>query len=429
MLEGGVLVHTDGALKMPEILEHLDRRVAQIPKLKQRIHRPGRLRGRPVWVDDPRFDIRNHVRATTVAPPGGTTELLAAAATAYGSLLDRRRPLWELWFLTGGTDGRIGALLKLHHAVADGLAAVAMMSSLFDLDAATPDPGPNSWQPSPPPRNRALLVDNLAAKARALRTAAAALTRPGPTLDRGRRLLRTARGYAGQSAAPGSSLNQPVQAGRRIQFLTLEVAAMKDVAHSCGGTLNDVVLDLWAGGLRHLLAARGEPTAGLQLVTAVAASVRSAAEFGAADNRVGTLVMPLQVGESDPRRRLEHIVSTTRATKAAQRPGAILGFLAALAGTPIGRYYATHQRANNVVVTNVTGPPEPVYLLGARVGEILPIIEILGNIGLTLCAFSYTGRVFLVVTADAAGFPDLDVLTSGMQQDWDGLLARRGPPT
>jgi WS/DGAT/MGAT family acyltransferase len=300
---------------------------------------------------------------------------------------------------------------------------MAIMSSLFDLDAEAADPNssPDRWVPLPPPADRKLLADNLSATVRTLWMAMATVTRPRQTVDRGRLLIRTARGYAGRSAAPGSSLNQPVRAGRRIQFLTLDVTAMKDVAHSCGGTLNDVVLDLWAGGLRQLLAARDEPTAGVELITAVAVSLRSATELGTVDNRTGALVMPLPVGEPDPRRRLERIVATTRAIKATQPPAPIAGFLAALAGTPLGRYYVNHQRANNVLVTNVTGPPVPVYLLGARVREILPIIQILGNVGLTLCAFSYAGQAFLVVTADAAGFPDLDVLTRGMQQDWAGL--------
>jgi len=102
------------------------------------VHFPGPLLGRPLWVDDDRFDIHQHVYQTAVDPPGGDTELLDAAVRICGGLLDRARPLWELWFLTGLTGGRVGVLLKLHHSVADGIAAVAVMASLFDTGPGTP---------------------------------------------------------------------------------------------------------------------------------------------------------------------------------------------------------------------------------------------------------------------------------------------------
>jgi len=108
--------------------------------------------------------------------------------------------------------------------------------------------------------------------------------------------------------------------------------------------------------------------------------------------------------------------------KATQQPAAIAGFMAALAATPLARPFTTHQRTNNVLVTNVPGPPVPMYMFGARVVEILPIVELVGNVGLVLCAFSYAGRLSLVVTADATGFPDLDVLVDGMEREWDALV-------
>lgn len=116
------------------------------------------------------------------------------------------------------------------------------------------------------------------------------------------------------------------------------------------------------------------------------------------------------------------IVRTTRKAKADQRPAAIMGVLAGLAATPIGAYFTAHQHASNVIVTDVIGPPVPVYILGARILDILPIVQLVGNIGLTLCAFSYAGQVFLVVTADASGFPDVDVLIAGMERDWHALI-------
>jgi hypothetical protein len=168
----------------------------------------------------------------------------------------------------------------------------------------------------------------------------------------------------------------------------------------------------------------------VELTTGQPVSTRSAAD-ATIDNQVGTVVLPLPVREADVGRRLDLMVGTTQKVKARQRPAAIMGVLVGLTATPVGRYFMLHQRATNVLVTNVIGPPLPVYVLGARILDILPIIDLEGNIGVTLCALSYAGRVFLVVTADAAGFPDLDVLMAGMEREWadltGGALPARTP--
>ncbi len=422
VLDGAVLLDDAGQLRMSVIRDRLDCRVAHVPRMRQRILNPGFLGGRPLWVDDPDFDIGDHVHEQAVRSPGDEAELLEAAAAVYGHLLDRSRPLWELWFLTGLSKGRVGVLLKLHHAVADGLAAVAIMASLFDFEPDVPDLVPISRSPEPLPARRWLVADNMSAKMRSVRRALKAAAHPAQLAQRVRTFSHVARRSLGSQAAPSSSINQPVRAGRRVRSLRLDLASMKQVAHSHHGKVNDVVLDLWAGGLRRLLTARGEPVAGVELMTGEAVSVRSPTGTATVDNQVGTMVLPLPVSDADPRRRLETIVATTRRVKNEQRPAAILGFLAAIAATPIGRSFATHQRSTNVLVTNVIGPPVPVYLLGAPVRDVLPIIQLMGNIGLTLCAFSYAGQISLVVTADATAFPHVDELMAGMEADWHELV-------
>ena len=420
VVDGIPLLDDSGRLRLQEISDRLERRLARLPDLRQRLHVPGLLGGGPLWVDDQRFAIENHVHEATVPFPGGQSELLETTARLYGSLLDRARPLWELWFLTGLADGRIGVLLKLHHAVADGNAAVAVMGSLFDLEPDAADPVAPPWKPAPIPSGWALLGDNVAGKVRAVGHTIALLAHPRAIVQGARVFALVTRRMVGQKGAPQTSLNQVVQAGRRIRFLQLDLAAMKDVGHAHEGTVNDVVLELWSGGLRQLLASRGELAPGIELVTAQAVSTRSARD-GTIDNQAGTVVLRLPTWEADVQRRLDLIVATTRTVKAGQRSAAIAGVVAALSATPIARYFNLHQRAVNVIATNVVGPPAPMYIQGARVLEILPIIQLVGNVGLTLCAFSYAGRVFLVVTADATGFPDLDVLMAGIERDWQAL--------
>ena len=422
VLDGSALPGAPGPLRLGEIAEDLSRRLGQVPQFRRRVHFPGLLRGRPLWVDDDRFDIHRHVRERAVDPPGGDTELLDAAARICDDLLDRTRPLWELWFLTGLTGGRVGVLLKLHHAVADGMAALMLMASLFETEPGAPEPAVQPWAPQPVPEGSQLLLDNLATKMARARRGARALAHPARLATDLHVQAGVARRALSPARAPRTSLNRRVQAGRRIRFLRLDLAAVKHAAHAHQGKVNDVVLAIWAGGLRHLLVSRAEPVDRLEPVTTVPTSSRSAGDTGTIDNEFGAMAVPLPVWEGDAEHRLDLIAARTREAKAGQHPAAVMGLLARLSATPLGRYFAAHQHAVNVEVTNVPGPPVPVYLFGAPVLAILPIVGPVGNLGPVLCAFSYAGQLFLVVTADAHGFPDLDVLMAGMRADGRALL-------
>jgi WS/DGAT/MGAT family acyltransferase len=429
IVDGRALTDGGGRVGIAELRDHLGRRLAAVPDLRQRLYAPGMLRGGPLWVDDEDFAIERHLHEATVDPPGGDAQLLEAAARIYAGLLDRTRPLWELWILSGLSDDRVGILVKIHHAVADGSAAVAIVSTLFDIEPGAPDRPTARWSAAPLPSGWALFAENLAAKSRAGGRLLAAVRHPRPILEALRMFALVLRRSAGQQGAPRTSLNGVVGVGRRVRVLRLDLAEMKAVGHAHGGKLNDLVLDLWAGGLRRLLLSRGEPVEGIEIKVGQAVSLRSASDGEAIDNQAGTIVLPLPVGEADPNRRLDRIVATTRRTKAIQQPAAIMNVTAALAATPLGAYMNLHQRAVNVMATNVVGPPLPMYVLGARVLELLPIIQLVGNVGLTVCAFSYAGSVALVVTADAGGFPDVDELVAGMEAEWRTLAGTPAVPT
>ena len=422
LAEGGPLLDTSGRLRIDEIQERVNRRLARVPQLRRRLHFPGPFAGKPLWVDDHQFDIQHHVHETAVDPPGGELQLLDTAARLYGTLLDRRHPLWELWFLTGLTDDRVGVLLKLHHSIADGMAAVTIVGSLFDLEPGAPEPLPEPWAPERVPGRWPLVADNVSHRFRAVGCAAAMLTHPLRLLNGASVRMRAARQALGASTAPRTSLNQVVRPGRRTRFLRLDLAAIKQAAHAHGAKVNDVVLDLWAGGLRQLMLSRAEPTSGVELITNEPVSLRPAGGAQTTGNQVGFLALPLPVWEPDAQHRLDLITSTTRKAKSQQQPAAMAGFLAAATATPwIGKSYPAHQHTVNVKDTNIIGPSHPVYVLGARILDILPITRLFGNVGLTLCAFSYAGQISLVVTADATAFPDLDVLMAGMEQNWHAL--------
>ncbi len=426
IVEGASLLDTAGELDLPEIRRRLDLRLQRIPRLRQRVLEPGFGSGRPLWVDDADFSIEHHVHRADVPPPGGEVELLETAARVYGSLLDRNRPLWEMWFLTGLEGERIGVLLKLHHAVADGLAAVAVMGSLFDFEPDMPDPENVPWVPCEVPGRWPLLADAASGRIRAAGRILAALGSPGRLLGFLRLFVKVARRTAGVQGAERTSLNRRVAAGRHVRFARLDLGEVRMVAHGRGGKVNDVVLTVWAGGLRDLLASRGELTEDVEPTAGLTVSTRAATD-ATIGNQVGTVVVPLPVWNDDPWQRLDLVIDRTRAVKERQHPAAIMGALVAIAATPPGWYMMMHQRAANVVVSNVVGPSSPAYVLGARIVDVLPIIDLAGNLGLVLCAFSYAGRLYLVVTADERAFPDLETLIRGIERDWD-ILRSDGAP-
>lgn len=421
VVEGKALLDSAGQLRLLEIRERVNRRLAHVPQLRRRLHFPGLLGSSVLWVDDHQFDIQHHVHETLVEWPRGDLQVLDTAARLYGELLNRGRPLWELWFLTGMNDGRVGVLLKLHHAIADGMAAVAIMASLFDFQPDAPDPVSDPSAPEPVPGQWSLVADNLSNKIRIVGRAAAMLAHPLRLVGSARARIRVARQALGQ-VAPPTSLNQVVRSGRRIRFLRLDLGEIKEAAHAHEAKVNDVVLALWSGGLRQLMLFRKEPTTGIELITNMPVSLRSTSEARTIDNEVGFMALPLPVWEADVHSRLDLILRTTRKAKSEQDAPAMAGFLAAASAIPFGKYFSAHQHNVNVRVSNVIGPPVPMYLLGARILEILPITRLFGNVGLTLCAFSYAGQISLVVTADATAFPDLDVLMAGMEQDWHALI-------
>jgi diacylglycerol O-acyltransferase / wax synthase len=427
VLEENALLDGSGRLRLPEIQERIERRLSHVPQLRRRLHFPGPLGGKPLWVDDHRFDISHHVHEAAVEAPGDDPELLDAATRLYGRVLDRRRPLWELWFLTGVSGGRVGVLLKLHHAVADGMAAVAVLGSLLDLQPDAPDPPRAPWAPEPVPETLSLVADNLSGKVRTLGSAAAMLAHPLRLAEGARARVRAAREPLRRADALRTSINQVVRSRRRLGFLRMDLGAMKSAAHVHGAKVNDVVLNVWSGGLRALMLHRNEPTSGIELITNMPVSLRRAGGGETIGNEWGAVAVPLPVWEPDALRRLDLIAETTRMVKTEQEPALTAGFLAVMSAMPLAKYFSAHQHSVNVRVSNVIGPPVPVYALGARVLDVLPIMRLFGNVGLVVCAFSYAGQISLVVTADASAFPDLDVLMKGMERDWHALIDAPGP--
>ena len=422
VVEAGPLLGEDGELDLGEIRRRLERRLVRAPELRRVVRRPPPLCGPALWVDDPTFSIARHVHAARVEPPGDEASLLRATEMLLRPLLDRSRPLWQLWFLTGVADGRLGVLFQVHHAVADGLAAIALLASLLDLEPDAADPPPERWSAAPAPSTRALLADSMRSRATAL---ASTIVHPVVLV----RELAVVAGdvveaFRTSTKAPRTSLNALPGGSRRLRAVHLDLERARAVAHAHDGKVNDVLLAVVSGGLRDLLVSRGEPVDGMELRVSVPASLRRADEARELGNAAGIMVVALPVSEPDAARRLERIAAEMRLARAAQRPASVQHMTAAMAALGLAVPLARRQRMVNTFVTNVPGPRDALYLLGARIEQVLPVVVLAGNVTVTFAALSYHGRLDVVVDADAAACPDVDVLVAGMNQAWESLAAR-----
>lgn len=407
LLEAGPLLDAGGRVRLAEVREHVERRTRDVRPLRRLLVRPGG--GRPVWLDDPVFDVSRHVRSRPVPPPGDEESLLRVCAGIAAVPLPRDRPLWELWLLPGLAGGRVGLLIRWHHVLADGLAALTLLAPLFD-----PEPGGAPRAPDAPDRPGTGGPPPVSATARApARTPARAAAR----------LLGAAaqvRGALAEGRAPALSLNRPVGARRRAVLVRADLAAVRELAHRHGGTVNDVVLTAVAGGARRLLAARGELAGVPELKVSVAASVRAAGD-PAGGNRAGVRVVAVPVDEPDPVAGLRRIAATTsrQRTRPPYRPG----------GRLAQRWMVRvmdRQRLVNVLLSNVRGPAAPLLFAGAPVLELFQLGAVQGNLALAVGVVSYAGTLGIDVVADADVVPDLPVFVEGLA----GTLVRlgAGPP-
>ncbi len=421
ILDGTSLLDPGGRLRIEAFREQLQPRLHLVPRFRQLLYRPGLGMGWPLWVDAPAFDLADHVAVRVVAAPGGQAELLAACQEVAQRRLDPARPLWELWLLPGLPERRVGAYLRLHHAVADGAAALAVFGALLDPAPGAPAPVAPRWAPAPIPDARQMLADNLRRRRGELGRGWSGLAHPGKTLHQARLAWPAWQEVLTEDPAPRTSLNHPVGAGRRLALVRGRLDLTKQIAHARHATVNDVVLAAVAGGLRQLLASRGEDVAGLVQRAMVTISLHDEEPGQAQGNKPGWMMVPLPLGEPEPVRRLELIAAETAARKNKARPEAGSGIFRFAVGQRAWYRHFPRQRSVNLVVTNIAGPPVPLYLAGARLLEMFPMMPVMGNLTLVVAVLSYAGQLNLTTVADQDSCPDLEIFTDGVRRTLDDL--------
>ena len=439
-----VLVFAGEAPTHEEFMAGVEARLHLVPRYRQRLAYVPLAQGRPVWVDDPHFNIAYHVRHSALPVPGGERELRNLAGRLFAQPLDRHKPLWDMVLVERiqDEDGerRFAIISKTHHSLVDGVSGVDIMSVLFDLtpDAPAPEPPDAAWVPRPTPTAPELLAEALLERATVPREAARGLR----ALTRAPREVagRAVEGLSGLGAlafasaaspAPPTPLNVEIGPHRRYTWVDADVPTFKAIKTALGGTLNDVVLASVALALGRFLRERGEDTEDLVLKAMIPVSVRADAQRGALGNQVATMWAPLPVGIDDPAAVLAIVHAAMQGLKeSGQAVGAAtLTTLADFAPPTIMTQAArlqSRQRYFNVVVTNVPGPQLPLYMQGRRLERFYPVVPLARRQALGIAIMSYDGKLGYGLLADYDAMPDLGSLAGHLDDAIDDLASAAG---
>jgi WS/DGAT/MGAT family acyltransferase len=437
---GGVVVlrRPKSGFDYDRLVALIEQRLSLVPRYRQKvIHVPGRL-ARPVWSDDPDFDITYHVRRSALPKPGSDAQLHDLVARLMSRPLDHSRPLWETYLVEGLARNRLAVITKTHQAVVDGIGAIEIGQVMLDVSPSARTPVQNLWMPTPAPSPAQLVLDAVAE----------VVQRPGELVENTRSAVldtvATVRKLAGAVGgvvsalrtavrpAPVSPLNVRISPQRRFAVARTKLDDYRAVRRAHGGTVNDVVLAALSGALRTWLLSRGEVVTASTTIRAMAPlSVRDGdgPANGPVGNRVSAFLVDLPVGEPNPVVRLHHVSHAMRAhhesgqSVAADALVRVSGFapptlhaLGARAASSFSR------RIFNVIVTNVPGPQVPLYAAGARMVEMFPVVPLAKNQALSIGVTSYDGGVYYGLNADRDAMSDVDVLASMVEESVEELV-------
>ena len=422
ILDGSSLLHPGGRFRIEAVRDVIAARLHLVPRFRQLLYIPRRGLGGPLWVDAPAFDLSGHVRVVPLPALGDEAALLLATEQLRRRRLDRSRPLWQMCFLPGLPENRVGMFVKMHHAIADGIAGVATLGALLDAAPGGPAGPAQPWTPAPPPAARDLFADSLRRHIDGLGRAFSALAQPVTAARHVMAGWTTIREILAAEPGPRTSLDHVVGPGRNLALIRSDIDLVKKIAHEHGAKVNDVLLEVTAGGLRGLLRSRGEPVENLVLPVYVPVTLRQPeARAQARGNLIGQIVVPLPIGVPDPSRRLAQIAAETAARKARSHPSLGAAFRSRTTRRVLLKVLDRYPV--NVTTADVPGPQTPLYLAGARLLEVFPVLPLISNVSLGIGALSYAGQFNIMAIADQDACPGLDVFAASAKDELRALAA------
>jgi diacylglycerol O-acyltransferase / wax synthase len=415
-----------GTPDIAEMRDHMRARVGALPRFSQQLSGPhaGPLTWL-TWEPAGSFDLDAHMHHAALPAPGGEAELYEWLGEFWSHRLDRHRPLWEMTLLDGLEGGRWALVSKTHHCLVDGVGSLDIGHLLLD---ASPDAPPPPAQPlaagdgqdGEHAHGRFWLSPGLVL--RGARAGLGAAAHPRESFDRARAAVElVVRDEV--IAAPQTSLNGPMSGTRQFATVRLDLADVKAVKSHLGGTVNDVVLAICTGGLRHLLLARGDALPeGLRAQVPV--NIRAQEREHSLGNELTSLFVELPVTEADPLTRYRRVQERAQELKAgSQRAGGktivdLADMGPPLAGNLIARSMFGGTRMFNLTITNVPGPQERLYAFGAPLVEVLPLVPLFAGHTIGIAVVSYAGQMAFGLNADRMSAPDVAVLAEGIERSF-----------
>ena len=425
-----------GGYSFDKVVDLVESRLHLLPPFRRRLVEIPFQIHHPLWIEDPDFDIEYHLRRAALPSPGGERELAEFAADVISRPLDRSRPLWEMHVVEGLEHGYIAIVSKIHHAAIDGVSGAELTVNLLDLtpEVAEVPPPEKPWTPDRIPTDPELFGWALASLSRQPIAAVKAVRRTAEAALTLRRRNREP-GVVPPPApfsAPKTSLNTTITPHRKFAFTQVSLDDVKKVKNALGGTVNDVVLAMCAGALRTYLDKHGE-TPDAPLVAMVPISVRTEGQQGAMGNRVSSMLTSLATDVDDPVERLRAI---QRGTERAKEQDKAIGaetlmdwaeFAAPAVAARAARLYSSmkladrHRPIFNVTISNVPGPPFPLYSAGARMVSMFPMGPITDGGALNITVMSYMGTMCFGFVTCRETVPDVGDIAHYLRDALDEL--------
>ena len=419
-----------GGLDIERLTRYTKSAVDSIPRYRQRVEWVPGFR-HPVWIDDERFNMNFHLRHTRLPLPGDERSLKRLVGRLFSQHLDRSRPLWEFWVVEGVENETFALIVKVHHCMVDGVAGVQLLEALLQIMPEAKEREPLDWKPRPAPSRAELLRSELRHRSEGLRK----LTHFMPRVRQNFRGVANVLG-SGMKPAPRTPFTErDISPYRRFDWISFSLDEVKAVKNALGGTINDVVVATTSGAVRRFLLRRNtnvDQMKGFRTILPVNTRKMGSLSVG---NHVAMLLADLPVSEQDPLRRLHEVIRvTTRLKKESNQTGGaeLIEEVADLTTKRlVSELYraAMRLRTYNLIITNVPGPPIPLYMLGARMKAIYPMVPLMQNQNLGIAIFSYDGALHWGFNADWESFPDVHEFVEDLEAAFAEYKALASAPT
>lgn len=431
----------EGEVPYERFVENVAAKLHLIPRYVQRVVPAPLGLALPAWEEDPHFDIRNHIHHVRIDPPGTEAQLRELAGRLFAPMLDRGRPLWAMYLVSGLEGGRTALISKVHHCLVDGVSGIELLMVVLDVSPNPPPPPPPPREPPQPPgatdpasRLMEALLDSIALRLQR----AADLQRDLLDPDAARARLRSV-SRALEAALPyfltpveRAPFNRRFSGGRRLAWSEYPFAEVRAVRRACGGTVNDVVLAVLGGAVDRYLRAHGQRTRGRSLRVLVPVNVRREEERGKLGNRISMLLVEVPLEASSPLARLRLVSERTERLKRARVPEGIEALGEALSAAPaplqavLAMLPSPPNTLANMVCTNIPGPLIPLYSLGRRLLAHYPLIPLAWEMGIGCGVTSYDRSLFFTLIADEGAAPDVERLKGFLDESFLELKAAAG---